>query len=220
MDELPTSEQASNELAPLIAALWVAFPHVRESIKVYFDCDGRTFDKTTATFLVRDQIVWRLKLHNYDVIEESDGSKEFTVQELALKGIEGVFGRWRFKILRSRDGLIPPPRDSTRRAAFYAQAQWPLPGLEPWLLHCDPQMRHNVVFLWDCDAEYRTFSLRIAMPLDPEGATTHFNVMVTRPIEEDDIDLDVRRREPAETLYQSTEGDILLDNQRMVGELE
>ena len=198
MDGLPTPEQAIDDLAPLVAALHVEFPRVlSSSIRPYFARDGRMLDEVTAGLLFRDQVGYWLKQRNFSIINDGSGTMQFRMRELALKGIEGTLGRWRFKILRSRDGLVPPPRDSERRATFYAQNQLPLPGFE-FLQGCSPQ--YNVVFLWDFNADYTVFSLRIAMPLDAAGAMTHFNKLVDNPQTDADIDLAGVRRKTAETL--------------------
>ena len=199
MYTLATAQQALDDLAPLIAALHIEFPGALEdSIVPYFQRENRPFDAVTAAFLFRDQIGYRLKLRNFKLIEDDGDDKVFNVRELALKGIEGTLGNWRFKILRSRNGLVPPPRDSERRAKFYAQGQPAFPG---WAaLVEDPQERHNIVFLWNYDAEYTEFSLRVAMPLDDTGRVTEFNESAPMPDSQGDYtDLDVRRRTPIES---------------------
>ena len=191
---LPSAQQTLHDLAPLVAVLHYEFRRVwRESVRPYFEHDARAIDEVTAGFLLRDQVGYSLKRRRGVSLVEDGDTSTFTFSELALKGLEGTFKNYGFKILRSRDGQIPSPRNSERRSDFYAQ-QLRLPGLAE-----ATGQTHNIVFLWDFSEDYNVFTLRIAMPLQPDGSAPHFNELAAQPEDDDDIDLDVTWNDQPET---------------------
>ena len=185
---IPESQRALQELSPLVNALSRILPQIAQKRVIhYFETEALPIDDTLATHMIRYEIRRALLEQGiyayYDEYTDVDGetSESLALKQLNLNGIEGLYGGWLFKILRSRNGDVPPPGRSSRRRQFYCQvSNPPLPGFEDATL---PQRtRPNVVIMWDHDAEYRRFEIRIAVPRRANGAygrvECHFNIAV------------------------------------------
>ena len=186
--EQPDEQQARRELAPLVSALHRILPRVAtERVIPYFEAAGLAVDDTLATHMTRFETRRALGQEGIDAYYDEDSYVEdeppppVDLKQLNLSGIEGTYGGWPFKILRSRNGEVPPPGGSHRRRQFYCQIQrLRLPGFDE--APRPARNRPNVVILWDHDTEYRRFQISIAVPEHTNGAygrvDCYFNVVV------------------------------------------
>ena len=174
---LPSKEQAFQELADLIAMLYVAFPEVaRERVIPYFSTRERVPNPRLFTDMCRYEVRELLLNWGIEVCDDNDAD-EIDLRKIANNGIEILYRkhveRWGLKLLRSRNGEVPGPGDSKRRRAYYAQ-QMRL-----------SQSRPNAVILWDFDPDYTEVSLRLALPreVDRNGdVSCYYNVPIPRPV--------------------------------------
>ena len=185
----PSKEQALAELFPLTALLYEAFPEIAENIVLpYFFDRQREVDERLATDMFRYEMKHVLNSRGVDVdLDDEDMGQEFQSEVdlnwLPNNGIEGTYKGWRFKLLRSRNGSVPPPGRSERRKLYYAQ-QLPLAGFENPV---KSQYRPNLVILWDFERPYKQVTINLAMPKESTGAfgavQCHFNDVVRHPAE-------------------------------------
>lgn len=189
--QIPDQQQTQMELTPLIDALYEILPEAAaERVLPYFGIAGYSVNDELASHMLRHEIVHRLALKGVDVrcddeTEDEQESTELELKPLSYSGIEGTYKGWRFKLLRSRNGAVPPPGKSRRRALFYSQdEQLPLPGFEDRIMSIAERHRPNVTLLWNADSEYGYFFIRVAIPKRPTSAygtvECYFNVPVPR----------------------------------------
>ena len=183
-----SKEQALRELFPLTSTLYEVFPEAADEIVIpHFAVRGRPIDQGLATHMLRYEVRCSLDEVGISVFEDSDDSlgdmpSEFDMQPLPNSGIEGIFAGWRFKLLRSRTGEVPPPGRSDRRKRFYSQQL----GLRGFDKLEELQVRPNVVVLWDFDVTYRRIDIRVAIPQEATGeygaVRCYYNVQVPHPV--------------------------------------
>ena len=182
----PSLDTALQELRPLTTVLYEHFPEVATRVVIpYFYGRGHLVNHRLATDMLRYEICKCLREADIDAhpYDEPESTHTMRMSDLANNGIEGVFSGWPFKVLRSRDGDVPPPGRSTRKKAYFQQLPlFSLPN-EPDSLH-----RPNVVVLWDCDQAYTRFTLRLAQPFETRGSYGHvrcrYNEVIPHPATE------------------------------------
>ena len=116
-----------------------------------------------------------------DPADSRDQDADVGLNWLPNNGIEGTYRGWSFKILRSRDGAVPPPGKSTRLRSYLCQQL----RLLPWTGEKVVQSRPNAVFLWDCDIDYAVFELKLAVPRETHGSygtvDCYYNIDIPHP---------------------------------------
>ena len=157
---IPNELEALGELSGLTALLFHAFPMVAaERVLPYFRRHDPEVDAGLAAHMLRHGVRAYLKRLDLFLVDE----EESFLADLSNSGIAGVYRKqWGFKVLRSKDGEIPPSGDSERRRAFMCQQI----SLFPF------QQRPNAVLLWEfLDKGYTQFDLKLALPkgVNPDG---------------------------------------------------
>ena len=111
--------------------------------------------------MLRYEMLWLLSHHDMDV----EGTPlEMSLNPLPNNGIEIVFNGWVLKLLRPRNGEVPPPGRSIRKRQFFCQM--PLFLLDD---QSASQVRLNAVILLDFAQEYQQVSLALAVPYEVVG---------------------------------------------------
>ena len=191
---VPSKEQVLSELFPLTTVLYETFPEIAaDTVVPYFSDREHVVDQRLATDMLRYEIKYILNSHGFDAEYDDDPMDQDAPSEVDLKrlpnnGIEGTYRGWRFKLLRSRNGCVPPPGRSERRKLYYAQQhyaqQLPLSGFEEPIR---PPLLPNLVILWDFDSSYKRVTIRVAIPKESIGefgiVSCYFNVPVPHPVE-------------------------------------
>ena len=189
---LPPTKQVLCELFPLTTALYETLPDIAaDRVVPYFSERLRAVDRGLATYMLRYEIKYKLNSNGIEAEFDSDFESEevqcgVELGRLSNSGIEGVFESWRFKLLRSRKGAVPPPGRSGRRKQYYSQPfvrQLPLSGFGSRI---NSRLRPKIVILWDFDKSYKKVEIRIAVPREPQGefgtVRCHLNVLVPHPV--------------------------------------
>ena len=195
LPSLPARKQVFRELSPLSTMLYETFPEIAsDTVIPYFADRGRAIDQRLATDMLRYEILYALNsLGVYaeydDGLAAQDAPSVVDLKQIQNNGIEGIFGGWRFKLLRSRSGAVPPPGRSEQRKQYYAQRPPPSQQLALYGLgeHRPSPLRPNAVILWDFDDGYKQVQIRIAIPQGFSGefgaVRCYFNDLVPHPVE-------------------------------------
>ena len=188
LTNIPPPEQALAELAALTASLHEILPRAAtEQVVPYFSRRGRPINERTATDMLRYETLWHIQqlgiqAEPVDEPSVTDDDPKLQVDSLPNNGIQGTFKDWPFKILRSRDGRIPPPGNSAKRRAYYNQIRYQQFPMFPADDYCQP--RPNAVLLWNFDSTYAAVHLRLAIPTnvsDSGSVHCYCNVPVLDP---------------------------------------
>ena len=190
-----TKKQVFRELFPLTTVLHETFPEIASEIVLpYFADRGRVVDPRLATDMFRYEMKHRLTSSGIYAAYDEDPAEQDVLLDVGLEqipnnGIEGMFEGWPFKLLRSRNGAVPPPGKSKRRRRYYDQ-QLPLYQqlrLQGFGDYRPSPFRPNAVILWDFDDSYRKVQINIAIPQATLGefgpVSCQLNDVVPHPVE-------------------------------------
>ena len=176
---MPPVTQVLAETAPLTNALFEYLPEGRRVALIYFEPRRLKPDETLLGCMVRYEVRLQLQEIGVPVEEENDGrvegDDELGLQHAALLGLAGDYRGYRFRILKSPDGTLPPPGRSPVRRAFYAQ--------QPSLFGYDEDRgpRPNIIFLW----RFATGGIpEIFLAVPKAGANTKVSVKTHYEIEQ------------------------------------
>ena len=145
----------------LSAVLYEIFPEAANIMLPYFKNRNLPVNRTLASDMMRYEVKMSLgQFGIYVALEgENDDAHDPVMSPLALNGLEGTYGGYAFKILKSDTGELPIPGYSGRKQRYYGQQLRLVPDEGQ-----SEKIHPNVIYLWDCDHEWQQFSLRLVAP--------------------------------------------------------
>lgn len=126
--------------------------------------------------------------------------RDVSVEELPSSGLELSLGRYKVKVLKGKEGLLPPVGRSITKRQFFDQ---------PTLIEIgvDSDSALNLVITWDVDSNYELTELRLVCPRSPRyfpyNSSDHWSVIlppvvdiitVTEPFDDPVEDLPIERQ--------------------------
>jgi hypothetical protein len=169
--KIPLPDETLTELLPLTSALYDYFPEAAKQATVYFRSRERDLNSTLLACMIRYEVKECLSKVGIPVEEEEDDEVFHNInvpmERLANNGFEGTYNSYRFKILKSDDGLLPIPQ-SPKKCQYYGQQLSLEMGIPPEFV------RPNIVILWAFDPAYEIVHLLLSVP--KEGGRTRATV--------------------------------------------
>lgn len=129
-----------------------------QTAREFFEEKGWEVDRVLAPHIVRSVVKRVLEATGH-------GVEEMEPESLASNGLLYHCGRYRIRVLKAQDGVLPAPGPSERRQDFFNQrpSQQRILGWAAASGEEEPRIVHLVV-CWDVDREHELAELYLALP--------------------------------------------------------
>lgn len=196
-DNVPDAEEVLKDLMPLVPALYGALEAGTLSAREFFEAKAAPIDPYHGSSHVR----WEAKRY-LDSLGQDITDCQYDREDLSNNGLcLTLKNKYRIRIRKSSDGLLPVPGPSKTMQAFYHQLAFPqfVPATE-----ASATALLNLVLLWDTTDDYTLTELVLACPkaggTEKASVEAHWYVPVPHPAfgletppsgPDDDLDLEL-----------------------------
>ena len=154
-------EEVLRRIKPVTDSIHLGLRHLLPITRQWFETQNVTIDKACHAMMTRVLLKRELMEKQLMVSDEVDEQPEFRVQGLANCGLIITGTDYNLRVLKSRDGELPPAQ-SMQRHDFYQGNLFTFEVDDP---HPDaPIPPLNLVAAWETDREHDLRSLAIVCP--------------------------------------------------------
>jgi hypothetical protein len=165
-------EQVLASLSDILPRVYQAIEESLVTARAHFESRDRGFYPWLTAHILRDETktaIDKIRLTDVDLM-----LSDFDREDIAFSGLSIIYGKYRIKIYKGKNGVLPASGRTKANRDFFYQ-----PSLGDYFEYL------NLVIIWNVDINYNLVDMRLACPRYPEkypeNSQEHWSIPIPPP---------------------------------------